>query len=149
MRIVQFNEANRVLSAPPSSPEVQPLPVFTDGDVCISCWEPSPEELATINQTGRIWLMVVSGQTQPPVAVMADFPFMAEADFIKLLERQAAGESLTEPELLAVENYHRTLQARAAQDAADTADVDTADVDTPDTDTPDVIDPEHPERAFE
>lgn len=32
----------------------------------ISCWRPTAEELAEINKTGRVWLIVV-GPTMPPV----------------------------------------------------------------------------------
>ncbi len=32
----------------------------------ISCWRPTAEELAEINKTGRVWLVVI-GQTMPPV----------------------------------------------------------------------------------
>jgi hypothetical protein len=74
MKPVKFKEQNQQLGPPPgmSEDECSPLPVFTDGKQCISCWELSPEEIEKVKRTGRIWLSVVSGQTQPPVWMSAE-----------------------------------------------------------------------------
>ncbi len=39
----------------------------TDAPVVETCWELSPEELAVVQQTGRIYLSIVGGQ--PPVCL--------------------------------------------------------------------------------
>jgi len=69
MRPIKFKEQNQQLGPPPgvSEKECSPLPVFTDGRQCISCWELSKDDIEKINKTGRIWLSVQSGLTQPPV----------------------------------------------------------------------------------
>lgn len=66
-----FAEANRVLQKPPSmsDEECEPLPVWTNGQLCISLWRPSWRERLSMLLFGRVWLWVVSGETQPPVAV--------------------------------------------------------------------------------
>ena len=74
MNFVKFPEANQKLV--PSGQEfslnvesVEPLWVCTDGEQCVSCFEPTPEERAAIAAGAKIWLHVLSGQTQPPVAL--------------------------------------------------------------------------------
>lgn len=49
------------------------LPSGVGVQACVSCWKPTPEELAKINETGVIWLTVIGGQ--PPVSITADKPF--------------------------------------------------------------------------
>ena len=48
------------------------LPVFTDGETCISLWRMTWKERLSAFIFGRIWLFVVSGETQPPVSLMAE-----------------------------------------------------------------------------
>ncbi|MCC2608374.1 hypothetical protein [Neorhizobium petrolearium] len=65
---VAFQGANMVLRAPKGQEEtVQDLHTFTNGLCSVSCWELSAEELAEVTRTGRIFLSVFSGRTQPPV----------------------------------------------------------------------------------
>lgn len=67
---VEFAGANMVLRAPPGREEtVSDLHTFTNGNCSVSCWELSPEELAEVQRTGRIYLSVFWGRTQPPVFV--------------------------------------------------------------------------------
>ncbi|MBA3900977.1 MAG: hypothetical protein H0X62_12355 [Bacteroidetes bacterium] len=40
----------------------------------ISCWELSPEDLAEVKRTGKVWLNVI-GTTHPPVEITAFSPF--------------------------------------------------------------------------
>lgn len=59
---------------PQSTKELQkngclPLPVWSDGKQCVSCWKPTFIERLKILFTGKVWLGVVSGTTQPPVFV--------------------------------------------------------------------------------
>lgn len=66
---IKFKGHNRVLSPPPGSENVLPLPIFRNGKCCVSCWELTQEELAEINRTGRVYVSIFSGKTQPPVFV--------------------------------------------------------------------------------
>lgn len=63
-----FKESNRTLM-PGDHPghEVQPLPVFNNGDFCMSSWRLSLQERFSALLFGRVWLYVLSGSTQPPV----------------------------------------------------------------------------------
>jgi len=78
MRPVEFDEQTHILSKPKgvTDEECAPLPVFRDGEQVISCWEFNKEDLEEINRTGRIYLSVVSGHTQPPVWISAESPFI-------------------------------------------------------------------------
>ncbi len=74
MKPIQFPEMTRTLQ--PSGKQysdniqgVEPLPIYTDGEQCISCWRPSWRERLSILFFGRVWLSVLSGSRQPPVAV--------------------------------------------------------------------------------
>lgn len=67
---VQFDGANRILRARPGQEEtVSDLHTFNNGRCSVSCWELSPEEIAEVQRTGRIYLSVFFGETQPPVFV--------------------------------------------------------------------------------
>jgi hypothetical protein len=75
-----FEQSNWRLTRPSDMTDEQcgELEVFTDGEHCISCWEPMPEERAAIAAGAPVWLWVHSGRTQPPVSLSTDHPF-AEA----------------------------------------------------------------------
>jgi hypothetical protein len=65
-RPIHFAGANATLGAPAGNEHnVEPLHVFRNGRVCVSCWELTPEEIAA----GVVFLSVYSGPTQPPVMV--------------------------------------------------------------------------------
>lgn len=68
---VEFDGVNSRLGPPKGMDEleVQTLPVFSNGQVCISCWELSDEELAYVIATRRVYLSVMFGSTQPPCFV--------------------------------------------------------------------------------
>lgn len=57
-----------------------PLPVFTDGIQCVSCWKCSFLDRLKILFTGRIWASVRSGSTQPPMWIAADYPFVEDSE---------------------------------------------------------------------
>jgi hypothetical protein len=60
--------ANMTLSAPAGQEEeIEPLPVYMDGEQCISCWQMSWRERLSALFFGRVWLSVLGGRTQPPV----------------------------------------------------------------------------------
>lgn len=82
MKPTEFKEQNKVLSKPDNmtDEECSSLPVYTDGKLCISCWELTWRDIWQIIKTRRVWLWVLSGRTQPPVIVSADFPFLEGND---------------------------------------------------------------------
>lgn len=77
---VDFPERNKVLEKPKgmTDEECHDLEIFTDGKQCVSCWKLNKEELELIQQTGKIYLGVVSGQTQPPVWIAVENPFVTQ-----------------------------------------------------------------------
>lgn len=52
--------------------EVKSLPIFTNGEQCVSCWKMSIFERIKGLITGKIWLHVLSGEDQPPVILSFD-----------------------------------------------------------------------------
>jgi hypothetical protein len=50
---------------------VRDLPVWTDGEQCVSCWRLSWRERLSAVFFGRVWCAVLSGGSQPPVFVEA------------------------------------------------------------------------------
>lgn len=71
MKAIKFKQANLNLLKPPSmtDEECSSLWVYTDGNQCISCWKMSFRQRLSALFFGKIWLSVLSGQTQPPVWV--------------------------------------------------------------------------------
>ena len=65
----EFPEQTIVLQRPPSMSEEEcgPLGIHNDGETCVSCWRPTWRERLSILLFGRVWLGILSGQTQPPV----------------------------------------------------------------------------------
>ncbi len=82
MKPIDFPESNKNLLKPEgmTDEECGSLPVLTDGQVCVSCWELSEEEKKQLLETGKIWLMVYSGQTQPPVCLTTEKPITQKED---------------------------------------------------------------------
>jgi len=58
---------------------IDPLPVWTDGEQCVSCWKMSLRERLHILFRGYIWLAVLSGSSQPPVALEACREYLRES----------------------------------------------------------------------
>jgi len=73
MEPTDFPQANRNLLKPEgmTDEECSSLPVFSDGEICLSAWKLSLRERLSALLFGRIWLYVLSGSTQPPVALQA------------------------------------------------------------------------------
>lgn len=69
MEPVAFEQATNILLKPDSLTDALcgPLPVWSNGQQCVSCWRPSWRERLSILIFGRVWLWVWSGRTQPPV----------------------------------------------------------------------------------
>ena len=83
MKPIQFKYSNRILqpSGKEYSPNVRgvaPLAVWTDGEQCVSCWKMSLGERLSALLFGRVWLALLSGETQPPVYVVASKEYLQE-----------------------------------------------------------------------
>ena len=50
---------------------VGPLPIWTDGEMCLSCWQMTLRERLSALLFGRVWISVLSGYTQPSVSANA------------------------------------------------------------------------------
>lgn len=74
MEPVTFPEQNKMLAGGSVS-LVWPhesggsLPIFTDGKVCVSCWKMSWKERLRALFGGKAWLLVMSGEAQPPISL--------------------------------------------------------------------------------
>lgn len=84
MKPIPFKYSNRTLL--PSGQEysenidgVDPLPVWTDGEQCVSCWRMSLLERVQALLFGRVWIAVLSGRTQPPIYAQASRDYLKEA----------------------------------------------------------------------
>ena len=71
MKPIEFREQNKVLSKPSNmtDEECSPLPIFSDGKNCISCWRGSWKERLKFLLYGKVWIYVMSGKIQPPIAI--------------------------------------------------------------------------------
>ena len=77
MKPIDFPQSTKVLQRPSmmTESECSPLHVWCDGKQCVSCWKPSFIERLKILFTGKIWLGVMSGNTQPPVFMSGESVF--------------------------------------------------------------------------
>ena len=68
---VNWLGSNKTLKAPKGVTEeqIQDLHIFTNGAVCVSCWQLSEEALKEISSTGLIFISIYSGSTQPPIFI--------------------------------------------------------------------------------
>lgn len=75
---IEFKESNRTLTKPEgmTDEECKELPVHNDGKESISCWKGTLLDRVRFLVTGKMWLIVLSGRTQPPVALRTDYPFI-------------------------------------------------------------------------
>lgn len=66
-----FEEATATLvkSLRHGDADIGDLRVFRDGARCVSLWKPTIRERLSILFFGNVWLDMLSGETQPPVAV--------------------------------------------------------------------------------
>lgn len=79
MKPINFPEQTDVLGKPQdmTDEECTPLPVFRNGQQCVSCWQLSDEEIIQLIQNdGKLYLSVLSGWTQPPVWLAVENPFL-------------------------------------------------------------------------
>lgn len=70
---VEFASSNINLTAPAGQEaRVSTLPAYTNGEYCVSCWRLNWRERFSALLFGTVWLSVLSGHTQPPVALRAE-----------------------------------------------------------------------------
>ena len=74
MNPINFKEATKILRKPENmtDEECGPLPIYTDGINCVSCWKMSFTERLVALLFGKVWLIIISGQTQPPVSLRCE-----------------------------------------------------------------------------
>lgn len=74
MKAVKFEEINAVYGA--NQPEYYPIPAHkADDGTVTTCWELSPEELKQIQETGVIWLSLLTfNQPLQPVLLLTEKP---------------------------------------------------------------------------
>lgn len=78
MKPTQFPQQTIVLKKPPgmTDEECGSLAIHnTERGECISCWTATWRERLRFLITGKVWLWVVSGRTQPPVYIGVESPF--------------------------------------------------------------------------
>lgn len=88
MKPIDFPQSSKVLQRPEDmlDTDCKPLPIWSDGMECVSCWKPTFKERLRILMHGKVWLAVLSGKTQPPVFITGEEffvqpPFRARVRF--------------------------------------------------------------------
>lgn len=83
MKPVRFEYSNKILQS--SGKEysanvtgIVPLSVWTDGEQCVSCWKMSLRERLSALLFGRVWLALLSGETQSPVSISVAKSYLRE-----------------------------------------------------------------------
>ena len=78
----KFPQANKDLVKPEgwTDEECGTLPVYNDGQQCISLWKMTWRERFSALFFGKVWLFVVSGNTQPPVLLLATKEIFKEVE---------------------------------------------------------------------
>jgi len=73
MRPITFNGWNKNLTKPEgwTDEECNTLPVFSDGQMCVSKWRMTWRERFHCLFKGFVWLTVHNGESQPPVLLEA------------------------------------------------------------------------------
>lgn len=72
MKPIKFSRSNKTLLKPSNmlDEECSSLDVYTDDKQCVSCWKMSLWERLSSLLFGKIWLYVLSGDTQPPILLV-------------------------------------------------------------------------------
>jgi hypothetical protein len=80
MKPIKFKGWNKELQKPLSmtNEHCSSLPVFTDGEICVSCWTATLSERIKFLFNNRLWIRVRSGESQPPIALGFSSPFYKE-----------------------------------------------------------------------
>lgn len=77
MNPLEFKQQLVILTRPDNmtDEECGPLPIYSDGQLCVSLWQMSWRERLSSLFFGKVWLLVYSGRTQPPVTLLATREF--------------------------------------------------------------------------
>lgn len=83
-----FKHSNRLLGAPKgydpndkdNPGEILALPVWTDGAVCVSCWQATWRERFSMLFFGRVWVHVWYGGSQPPIALTGTRVYLRDSE---------------------------------------------------------------------
>jgi len=85
MKPIPFYHSSKILQ--PSDHEysenvtgVSPLSVWTDGEQCVSCWAMSFRERLSALLFGRVWLALLSGETQPPACILVSKSYLTQTE---------------------------------------------------------------------
>lgn len=86
MKPIDFPQSTKVLQRPENmlDEECKPLPIWSDGKQCVSCWRPTLKERVRILMSGKVWLGVAAGNTQPPVYITGETPFVLPPFFARV-----------------------------------------------------------------
>jgi len=57
---------------------IEPMPAWSDGEQCVSCWRMSLKERLSALLFGRVWLALLSGASQPPASLSASRSYLRE-----------------------------------------------------------------------
>jgi len=83
MKPIDFKYSNCVLKQSDAEysenvESVVDLPVWSDGEQCVSCWKLTFRERLSVLIFGHVWLALLSGNTQPPACVVATRRYFGE-----------------------------------------------------------------------
>lgn len=86
MKPIDFPQSTKVLQKPENmfDADCKPLPVWSDGKQCVSCWRPTFKERVRILFAGKVWLGVNAGYSQPPVYLTGETPFVIPPFFARV-----------------------------------------------------------------
>ena len=84
MKAAMFEHSNKTLQPSGQSYSqnvtgVEPLPIWTNGEQCVSCWRMTWRERLSALVFGRVWIAVLTGETQPPICAEASRSYFREA----------------------------------------------------------------------
>lgn len=86
MKPVDFKYSNKTLGPPKhwrysdNVTGIVPMPIWTDGEQCVSCWKMNLWERIKALLFGKVWVAVLSGNTQPPVGISVAKEYLKEVD---------------------------------------------------------------------
>lgn len=68
---IDWEGANKTLNPPKGYEQEQVISmrIFSNGVVCVSKWKLSQQAIDEINNTGCLFVSLISGNTQPPVFI--------------------------------------------------------------------------------
>lgn len=80
MKPINFKESNLVLTHPTgmTDEECKSLHVWSNGQTCVSVWNTSLFNRIKFIFTNRLYLIINSGPSQPPVRLTFDNPLITE-----------------------------------------------------------------------